>query len=1134
MVASFKKIFDHKGYIAPIVNKAWDNFNVINKNSVNKVEDVYHFAVGHVFKNLNKKLIFEYRLNEVSRQMESSKFTSLDKNNFNFCDTLWSVVNNIRNLNSHYVHTFDEVGLNKIKKTETVTFLKEAFELSSIFAFINEQNQTLEEYINDENRDKKLVRFWKEKFFPNEEHQKAERAILDGYTKGQALDYLLFISVPNDFEWTIADTHPVFTIKAGSYLSFHAQLFLISIFLYKHEAEQLISKIKGFKKNDDIYNRKRNIFTFFSKKFSSRDADTEQKHLILFRDIVQYLNHYPTEWNEALRRETPVPAMTAQLERHIIKTEIYRAFPDYEGNPTFLYFAGKHFFGKKFLTYFPEAADEFTAKEKSDFLYEINASLALKDINSKTARLNHKARLTRTEEKEKDKLKKDKIKEEKKPNPVKEKLQKRIDDNMLFVSYGRNVDRFMEFAIRFLAEENYFGKDALFNMYKFYTSDEQDRYLREIKPVVSKKEYDNQSYHQGKLTEFLTYEKYLSKYPQWDDPFVIRDNAFQVKVCFDVNNFKIFSVQRSLLIYLLEDALFNYDNDKKKREDAGKRLLRDYFCEFKKDFDSGLQTLTVNETVTATEKTGLMKLFPKRLLHRYSPAVPNYVPEYGSVMDRILAETVDKEERYAALLAKARSEGREEDFLKYNKGKQFKLRFLKKAWHILYFKNIYLQRAGVAGHHKDFHITKEEFNDFCKWIFAFDEVPQYKTYLAGYFTAKHFFDNDAFKKLFTESDSLQSLYDNTKQAFEEFAKSAQQQIAPDKYRLENYEQFFKKAVVYINLSHFIEWLQAKSRLQKNAQGQLQYRSAENKQYLHEDFYYKDTLPVDEYKKHGKLFNKLKKAKLEDCLLYETALHYLGLKRNVISQARTHISEMLTQDIEFDIKKKDGEHLYKLMVPFNKIDSLARLVRKTEEQLQEFKSSFMENIVLYLAEVEDQKDIKTFYEKFRNSNILTFENLHILNNNVIKGAIKFTRVCMLLEMYFIVKHRIRVTHSNRIDIKGIKDTAGRAEVPKYACECYRKKAFHFGVPDKDFVKVLENTERMFLDNEIKPQQLQSWDDLQPLQKTICSQFMDMLHGSLYKREKSPHGSGSSEEGSERAKREMQAFREAYFRKMIVGK
>lgn len=51
-------------------------------------------------------------------------------------------------------------------------------------------------------------------------------------------------------------------IKEGKYLSFYGMLFCLSLGLYKHEAERLISQIEEFKNKKE----ERKIFTFFQKK----------------------------------------------------------------------------------------------------------------------------------------------------------------------------------------------------------------------------------------------------------------------------------------------------------------------------------------------------------------------------------------------------------------------------------------------------------------------------------------------------------------------------------------------------------------------------------------------------------------------------------------------------------------------------------------------------------------------------------------------------------------------------------------------------------------------------------------------------------------------------------------------------
>ena len=49
--------------------------------------------------------------------------------------------------------------------------------------------------------------------------------------KDKAIESLLFVNVDSGFDWILYGTHPVFRITEGAYLSYHACLFLLSLFL---------------------------------------------------------------------------------------------------------------------------------------------------------------------------------------------------------------------------------------------------------------------------------------------------------------------------------------------------------------------------------------------------------------------------------------------------------------------------------------------------------------------------------------------------------------------------------------------------------------------------------------------------------------------------------------------------------------------------------------------------------------------------------------------------------------------------------------------------------------------------------------------------------------------------------------
>src|SRR5690606_37496963 len=289
---------------------------------------------------------------------------------------------------------FNKLTVNSINK-KLICFLKEAFELSVVFSYLKANELSYEEYQQDFDSGKKLVEFLCNRFYPNKEHQKIERSTFLSMSKMDAIEHILFINVDLDFEWKLYEEYPVFMISKGKYLSFNSCLFLLSMFLYKGEAEKMISKIKGFKKNDDDEHRsKRNIFTFFSKKFSSQDVDSEEQHLVKFRDIIQYLNHYPTAWNDEIGLEMKHPAMTEQLRRYIDILEIHASFSN-EGNKRFLLFAIREFFGEKYLDkWFEGESQEFSELEAKTFLYEINTSPELKDIHMKLKLLKNKTSLS--------------------------------------------------------------------------------------------------------------------------------------------------------------------------------------------------------------------------------------------------------------------------------------------------------------------------------------------------------------------------------------------------------------------------------------------------------------------------------------------------------------------------------------------------------------------------------------------------------------------------------------------------------------------------------------------------------------------------------------------------------------------
>ncbi|MEX1190438.1 MAG: hypothetical protein WEA99_00600 [Brumimicrobium sp.] len=1132
----FNKIFNNKGNIAPIAEKSHRNFSIVINNPVNTDNRLHHFSIGHVFKDISTKYLFKYELNETEKKLVPTQYFSLQSENFTFKKHLFKVIENIRNINSHYVHIFDFIELDMLSTNKDINqqitkFIIESFEVSVVINYLREKEMTYDVFLEDDKSDKKLVSYLCDMFYPNMEHQKEERDYFLNLNKNDAIKHLLFIEVETEIDWKLFEEHSVFSIKPGRYLTFHACLFLLSIFLYKDEANQLISKIKGFKRTEDKYSYKRNIFTFYAKKFRSQDISSEEKYLVRFRDIISYLNKYPTQWNKHLELESDFPKMTELLEKKIIETEIFRSFPKYEEDSKrkkFLQFATKKLFGTNF---YQDEEFDYTAKEDSDFTYQINTSPELQKTNSEIARLERKNRLNFKEEKDLKKLKNRKDKLKKVPNQIKTKLLIRIKENILFKSYGRNQDRLMQFAIRFLAENSYFGEDTEFKVYQFYTTDEQEKYISELKNKNGQKSLDKLKYHNGKLTHYATFKKHSEKYEEWDTPFVIQNNSFKLKLKFIDGTEKLLTIQRGLLLYLLEHSLFHV---KSNLNSSGKYLLEKYYNKYLKEVTKGKEILEGRESISAVEKNKLKRFFPKRLLHQYLPAQQNNLPEKNT-FELILGEAILQESRYKNLLENAKKLNLEERFLEKNKGKQFKLRFVRKAWQLMYFSEIYFERASVDGHHKAFNITKEQFNDFSRWMFAFDEVPEFKQYLASLFEQKHFFKNNEFKKLFEESASLNDLYVKTKERYLVWLKSNEPSFENSKYNYANYKKLLHENQWFINVSHFIDFLIDESILNKNKDNIIQYKALSNKKYLINEFYYSDTLSKDEYKTNGKLFNKLRKVKLEDALLYELAVYYLRVDKSIIQKVKSHVSNILTSDFTFNIQDKSGRDLYNLLVPFNKLESLAVLLNHKVEQEKNPKfrrTSFLGNIDTYLNSVENINDLDVIIQQKKDTGTLNFEHLNTVYNHIISQSLLFTRVEMKLEEYFIAMYKNTISsNTNHIKWDEVKNDTDQNAFSGYFNSRTRNKAFHFGVPDSDSKKMIkEKIESKFINDEIKPCKPKRFEDLNPLQKSVCRLFMDVLHHDYFRKTRA-NKNETIEEKKERLKKERTQFEDKYFNEMI---
>lgn len=1100
----FKKIFDTKGIIAPISEKAHRNFKMKFKvDDQNRNKAIHYYGIGHVFKNLNTKSYFNFQVDNSNENVYPTRFLNLQKENFDFAENFERLLASIRDINSHYIHTFDRLSIAELDNLspKIIPFLLEAFELACIDTMLKEKKLEPDYYYLDQVKgEKELVKFLGNKFYPNDEYQKTEREIFFKLSLNKAIQDILFIQVDEKITWKLFNDYEIFDIKEGKYLSFYASLFLISMFLYKNEAIQLISKIKGFKKTDgEVSQSKRNIFSFFSKKFSSQDVDSENLNLIKFRDIIQYLNHYPVCWNKHLELESSFPEMTNKLINSIIEIEISRIFPDGVkiDKERFILFSKQNLFSK----YYPKkklnleyANAEYDIDEIELFQDKIiNQSPKLKNIYSNLSALEIKLRKQNISEKEKKEILSTKRELEseleieiKTPNPDVTKLNQKLDNNLFISSYGRNKDRFFDFSLRFLAEINYFGEDAKFQCYQFYTTDEQVKFLIDIKDKIEKKEFEKLKYHQGKLTHFITYKEHLNKYDDWYIPFVKENNAFQIEIILGNSEKKIISIQRSLLIYFLHDALYNPTPN-------GLNSITNYYFHFLQDFETGLATLKNSENQSVLNNNKIKKIFPRKLFAKINnnQNSVNHNPYLA-----FLKETKNKELRYENLLTKARKFNREDDFLKKNKGKQFKLNFIKKAWQLMYFKPIYLEKVTINGHHKQYNITKAEFENYCRWMFGFETTPSYKTALENLFHSKGFFNNSDFKELFEKGTSLEDWYKKTKTKFEKWILNQTQNIKNKITDFANYPNLNKNQILYINLSHYLSYLESKGKIIRQENKQIHYPSLSNNIYLIDSYYYSTILIDKEQKKHGKLFNELRKARLEDSILYEIAMVYFSKNQNIVPNIKNNVYNILTETIEFEIKNAKQISLYKFEIPFSKIDSYLELIAHKNDQELEFKgSSFMSRVFEYLQKLnlhsnslKVENELKEIYK----CGSLTYDSLNKFYAYIMNQSLLFTDLNMAIELYFINRDKLKIHNSNRIEYKDILPLTK----DNYYTSIIRNRAFHFGIPEKNYRELINEIQKIYFEKEIKNKGLINTSQLTKSHSLLIDKIITIMFNNLY--------------------------------------
>lgn len=1166
----FNSIFKNKGTIGAIAEKALHNIRSKRKEDFKNERDfdpshVDHFrlhyaTIGHTFKQIDKNILFGYEYDHELKAEIQTKLKSLKRTEFKkILGKLCNLVDSIRNNNSHYIRTFDDIEVESLGN-DLIQYLNDSFYLAlvmSCYKVHKDEKEKANKYVPLNSKEKlDLIKSITE--------HNGENAVLKHYALNvivphalrqelkllplsDLINFTLYFNVDKDFTWKLNPNgdgtegnhiHPILPIKAGKYLTFEASIFVLSMFLYKNDSNLIIKKIDEFKCpkengkqiSKELINsdRKQSLFTFYSKKYSSQDIDSGQKNLVYFRDIVQYLNKYPVAWKSKIEVNTSdVPVMKETLLKDILHTEVRRNYPGLESldgfydytieyltkkkeplHPNHLLFKDiiekndevrKHFialtnnnldvdslknnefksYALKYVieNYFDNYAGDvrFTPYCKNDYTSSLTDLISKLETNRKTL-----------------------------------KLKERIKTNMLVKSYGRNKDRYMQYAAKYLAESNYFGPDARFKMYKFYYPEEQNDYIEAFKEEVKeenrnmsldrtqrviKRAYDNLKYHKGKIVDSeSTYHSKKMEYPEWDFPFVVENNAIHIII----EDFtRPICIQRNFMTYLLEDALSQTDPTNR-----GILFLKSYIDMKQIQQNASRSYLMENNSINKSTKTDYKKILPNRLLHKYLDPEENK-NKLSNHYQRVLDEVNLASERYTALKNKAIAEHTLDLFNSKNKGRQFKLRFIRKAWKFMFFDGTYEKQnptKSKESHHKRYNITRDEFNDFSKWMFAFGEVPEYKLLLASLFDQKGFYLDNNFKKLFESSRDFGTLYLNTKNTYASWVKSVGAKTTPkSKYALDRYEHILDEGVIYINVSHF----------RSNPDLLTQYhqsgftKTLENITFLKESYYYSLIFNEDvrnitaKTNKNGvankKHYNELSTAKLEDCQLYEMAMRYYSKEDDIISAVKSNVNSLLNQKVFLNVKDKEGHSLYNLQIEFKQIERYKELLDFNLYQCQKQPSeSILVKLPEYLPKAIHDEKLMKYNAKLKRDKVLSLTDFMDIQDVIVRDALIFTKVVMAMEKYYLWKNEIKLEGSNRISIVKV-DGMNLYFLGGFKL---RGRAFHYNLPlEALYHEEIKRFEKVFISNELKGI---TFGNINSPKREMTLVFLNQNHAYLYPR------------------------------------
>jgi hypothetical protein len=1112
--ALIEKLMDSKAQVGVIAEKAWRNFEKHEKN-------LHYFMLGHAFKQIDTK-VFNLQTRKDSYAKEATAYKTLQKtwldDKFLKKDSptenlkevcLGKYLDSIRNFNAHYIHDFSQMDVSDLKD-----FLFEAFKLAVLQVYVHAKLPK-KISVEEASKDEKVVpeflldmflpwnnKKYKEQYFTDNKnnngsdaYKKAKqyvqlRAEFKKKTLDEALRAILFIQLEKSLYVGVQKNeqisseekkeHCFFEIaKDKTYLSLHGVLFFLSLFLYKDEAQKLISKIRGYKLNNtQKFQQKRNIFSFFAKKFSSEDIDSQEANLIKFRDIIQYLNKYPLAWNQIIDNKD--------------KDEV-----------------------KEHLQNFQKRLCIDYAKQKS---YQLPSSITDNPSGYTLSKIIAQIYVTGKDEKEQ-KSKEEKLNKDK----------ERIKNGFLYTVYARNQDRFILFATRFLAERGYFGDDAQFKMYQFQAMYEQNAYVDN----KTKKEKDKLKYHDGRIVTFRSWKEQMEHFPSWDMPFVVQNNAIQVQISYNQDpKPRTVSIQRELLGFLLRHALEN---------GAGKDLFSPYFQQYDKDLESVtkspalLNLLDLEKHAVLTEeqkncKKEYKKILPKRLF-----------PKAQSEQEPItaLAKLVQSAKAYKEWHEKRKKRAQEEQdmhFEKRNQGRRFKWMFVFKAWNMLYFKTAYKNNKAKADaqHHKSFHITRDEFQELSRAMYNWTEQGDAAhLYIKNLFDSKNFFQQTAFTGLF---DDLKNLEDAFKKTLEACEKQQQISVRKEKYQLHDYK-FIKNRqahIYYINLSYF---------LNEKVCGKFFPKKTITSSCLVDYYYPQIKMgKKNNHTLHRNFVEKLRLNYQEDTLLYQLALQYHNLDiidkkdkplRTILQEAVTRpVRTILQEEVRIPVTDKDEKkELYKITAPFKQITNLVAWLYFSKNQLAEKKTSYLSNIPTYLKACQTHPKLKNTLKEILKDwedKTLSYDSIRKIDAHVLDTLHKTMAYILHLERYCAVKKIViekdkMVMKENRIGWDTYKDDMQKYGIVKRM----RDKSAHFGLPyhihdnkNEFFIDLLEKWEENFLANEIK--NYLQWNDVPKEKRIILTFFLEKLHNDYFKR-----GIKDKDEQRKEAQKE-------YFKKHILQK